>query len=171
MNEVTASAMRWLTICTSLAGSSLALFSALSRNTCAVVPVVVEIFWPFRSASDLMPESSRTHSCAVAYSTLLIRKTLPCPRAGKFDTTAPVESMSRLPPIMAWNSSRPVVKAISSSSSPCLAKLPDLLAGPDLAVHRGGVQVAHLHLGAPCAIAGKPAAAHCAGLGRSARKA
>jgi hypothetical protein len=49
MNEVTASAIRWLTICTSLAGSSLAR-SALSRNTCAVVPVVVEIFWPFRSA-------------------------------------------------------------------------------------------------------------------------
>jgi hypothetical protein len=72
------------------------------------VPVVVEIWRPLRSSKRLMPWSSLTHSCAVANSTLLIRKTLPCPRAGKFDTTAPVDSMSRLPPIMAWKSSRPV---------------------------------------------------------------
>ena len=125
-NEVTASAMRWLTICTSLVGSSLAERSARSRKTCAVVPVVVEICLPFRSAIDLI-ESSRTHSCAVAYSMLFSRKTLPWPRAGKFDTTAPVDSTSRLPPIIAWKISSPVVNWMNSRSSPCLAQAPDSL--------------------------------------------
>ena len=54
----------------------------------------------------------------------LIRNTLPCPRAGKLDSTAPVESTSRLPPISAWNISRPVLNWRSSSSRPCLSKLP-----------------------------------------------
>ena len=123
-NEVTASAMRWLTICTSLAGSSLAERSARSRKTCAVVPVVVAICLPFRSAIDLI-ESSRTQSCAVAYSMLLSRKTRPWPRAGKLETTAPVERTSRLPPIIAWNSSRPVVNWISSMSRPRFVHAPD----------------------------------------------
>ena len=123
-NEVTASAMRWLTSCTSLVGSRFAERSARSRKTCAVVPVVVEICLPFRSASDLIA-SSRTQSWAVAYSMLLTRKTLPWPRAGKLETTAPVDSTSRLPPIIAWNSSRPVVNWTSSRSKPRLVHAPD----------------------------------------------
>ena len=109
MNEVTASVIRWLTSCTSLLESRFTERSARSKNTCAVVPVVVEILAPLRSAMVLMPESSRTHSWAVAYSMLFIKNALPCPRAGKLDSTAPVDKTSRLPPIMAWNNSRPVV--------------------------------------------------------------
>src|SRR5438034_2822394 len=67
---------------------------ALSRNTWAVVPVAVAIRLPLRSSNDLMPWSERTHSCAVATSMSLIRNTLPCPRAGKFESTAPVAKAS-----------------------------------------------------------------------------
>ena len=109
MNEVTASAIRWLTTSTSLVGSMPFALSAVSRNTWAVVPVVVEIFLPFRSAKLWMPWSVRTQSCAVANSTSLMRNALPCPRAGKLESTAPVASMSMLPPIIAWKISRPVV--------------------------------------------------------------
>ena len=35
-----------------------------------------------------------------------------------------VESMSMLPPIIAWNSSSPVVNCTVSNSTPCFAKLP-----------------------------------------------
>ena len=124
MNDVTASDMRWLTSSTSLAGSTPLARSALSRKTWAVVPVVVEIFLPLRSAKLFTPRSSRTQSCAVANSTLLITNTLPWPRAGKFESTAPVASMSMLPPIMAWKISSPVVNCTSSRSRPSFAKLP-----------------------------------------------
>ena len=79
---------------------------------------------------------------------LLSRKTLPWPRAGKLETTAPVDSTSRLPPIIAWNSSRPVVNWISSRSRPRLVHSARLLAEPDLAVDRRRVQVADAQLGA-----------------------
>jgi hypothetical protein len=55
---------------------------------------------------------------------LLIKKALPWPRAGKFEITAPVDSMSRLPPIMALNNSRPVLNLTGSNSMPSLAQWP-----------------------------------------------
>ena len=70
------------------------------------------------------PCSGCTQSWAVANSTSLMRNTLPCPRAGKFESTAPVVSMSMLPPIIAWKSSSPVVNWVSSNSTPCFAKSP-----------------------------------------------
>src|SRR5262245_6764466 len=71
---------------------------------------------------------------------------LPCPRAGKFEITAPVESTSRLPPVMAWNSSRPVWNNLNSGSSPFLSKAPRWSAShiwtDDLVGGRGDLAVA-----------------------------
>ena len=108
MKAVTASGMRWLMIVTSFFGSSPFFVNAVSRKTCAVVPIEVAIFLPFSSSNDDTPIAGLTHSCAVANSTSLMRNTLPWPRAGKFETTAPVASMSSEPPTIAWNSSSPV---------------------------------------------------------------
>ena len=113
MKAVTASGMRWLTICTSFGSTLLA--RGASR-TWAVVPLVVAIFLPLRSAMELMPTFGFTHIWAVAHSTSLMRNTLPWPRAGKLDSTAPVVSTSMLPPTMAWNSSTPVWNLRNSTS-------------------------------------------------------
>src|SRR3954469_8257834 len=79
---------------------------------------------PLRSANVLMPAPECTQSWAVATSMSLTRKTLPCPRAGKFESTAPVATTSRLPPTMAWKTSRPVLNWRISSSRPCLSNEP-----------------------------------------------
>jgi hypothetical protein len=55
---------------------------------------------------------------------LLMRNALPWPRAGKLEITAPVLSMSRLPPIIALNRSSPVLNFTGSNSSPSLAQWP-----------------------------------------------
>ena len=115
-NAVTASGMRWFTISTSLRESRPADLSAWCTRLCAVVPRVVAIFLPFRSAMVLMPAFGFTQIWPVAHSMSLTRKTLPWPRAGKLESTPPVVSTSMLPPTMAWNSSTPVLNSRSSTS-------------------------------------------------------
>ena len=120
--------------------------SALSRNTCAVVPVVVEIFLPLRSAKLLIPWSVRTHSCAVANSTSSTRNILPCPRAGKFEITAPVvehvdaAADHRLEELEPGRELHEIELDARASRSATVD------AEPDLAVDRERVQVADLHL-------------------------